>query len=93
MSQSDAPRTKSGDLKHTCNPDKPGYPLPFGRRGENCARCDELAAGAAPRALPYDPTKTRKADDEQRSAEIRAHFQSERHLSGGCGPVCTFGEW
>jgi hypothetical protein len=21
------------------------------------------------------------------------HFTSERHISGGCGPVCTFGDW
>jgi hypothetical protein len=23
----------------------------------------------------------------------RAHFASQTHRSGGCGPVCTFGEW
>jgi hypothetical protein len=33
-----------------------------------------------------------RAADAQRCAEIHAHFTSRRHLSGGCGPVCTFGE-
>jgi hypothetical protein len=25
--------------------------------------------------------------------EIKEHFASAKHLSGGCGSVCTFGEW
>lgn len=60
----------------------------FGRREAGCPRCDELESGAAP--VKWNMRR----DDEARTvAENRAHFQSERHLSGGCGPVCTFGEW
>jgi hypothetical protein len=38
--------------RHTCNPNQPGKPLPFGKRAPagDCPRCDELAVGAAPRA-------------------------------------------
>ena len=37
--------------------------------------------------------ETRKQEDARRSAEIHAHFSGQHHRSGGCGPVCTFGEW
>ena len=70
------------NTKHTC-----GGPS-FGRlaaRGE-CRRCDELRFGAPARAWA-------KSNDAMRCEEIRGHFASERHLTGGCGPVCTFGEW
>ena len=69
--------------KHTC-----GGPV-FGQRTPGCPRCDELAAGAQ----PVRWASSRKQDDARRSAEIHAHFAGERHRSGGCGPVCTFGEW
>lgn len=38
--------------KHTCNSDRPGMPLPFGRKADlgQCPRCDELRQGAAPRS-------------------------------------------
>lgn len=58
----------------------------FGRRVAGCGRCAELAAGAA----PVRWASRREADAVQ---DVRDHFASERHLSGGCGPVCTFGEW
>lgn len=75
-------RTKSSTTKHTC-----GGPT-FGRlapRGE-CRRCDELRFGAP-------PVEWAKGRDALRCEEIRSHFASAKHQSGGCGPVCTFGEW
>lgn len=90
MSQKDAPRTKAGELKHTCNG---GAGPHFGRKTPGCGRCDELLAGAPARGLGWDPSKTGKALDAQICREIAAHFKSDKHLSGGCGPVCTYGEW
>ena len=69
--------------RHTC-----GGPI-FGRKTPGCPRCDELLTGAEP--VRWAPS--RRDDDLQRSREIHAHFSSQRHLSGGCGPVCTFGDW
>lgn len=76
-------KTNSTGTRHTC-----GGPS-FGRLTPGCPRCDELASGAAPRQ--WAPGK--RDEDRRRCAEIAAHFASERHLGGGCGPVCTFGEW
>jgi hypothetical protein len=72
--------------RHVC-----GGPA-FGRLTPGCPRCDELAAGAEPRQQPWR-RETRAAQDRRRCEEISAHVRSERHRSGGCGPVCTFGEW
>jgi hypothetical protein len=71
--------------KHTC-----GGPQ-FGRKTPGCPRCDELLAGAAPVVQSWRGSRQR--EEQQRRDESRAHFTSERHRSGGCGPVCTFGEW
>jgi hypothetical protein len=68
---------------HTC-----GGPS-FGRKTPGCPRCDELLAGAAP--VTWAPSRAQR--DAAVSAENRAHFTSARHRSGGCGPVCTYGEW
>jgi hypothetical protein len=73
----------STTTKHTC-----GGPA-FGRKTPGCPRCDELIAGAAPVTWAHSS----REEDRRRSAEISAHFSGQRHLSGGCGPVCTFGEW
>lgn len=70
--------------KHTC-----AGPV-FGRLTAGCARCDELAKGAAP--VQWSQAR-RLSEDRQRCAEIRAHFDGEYHRTGKCGPVCTFGEW
>lgn len=84
--------------KHTCNPRRPGYPRPYGRlapKGE-CPRCDELHNGAEPYPAPRWIAEYRRLRDvdAQRAEEIRDHFrQGGRHEQGGCGPVCTFGEW
>ena len=69
-----------------------GCGMAFGRpvAGTMCPRCRELAGGAAPRKWSG---LTRMAKATLRCDEVRAHFASERHQSGGCGPVCTFGEW
>ena len=69
--------------KHTC-----GGPV-FGRKTPGCPRCDELLSGA--KAVTWGPS--RQQQDAQRSTEIRAHFVSTQHQSGGCGPVCTYGDW
>jgi hypothetical protein len=70
--------------RHTC-----GGPA-FGRKTPGCPRCDELLAGAAPVVQTW---RKRESDDQRRSRESREHFSGARHRSGGCGPVCTFGEW
>jgi len=69
--------------KHTC-----GGPV-FGRKTEGCPRCDELIAGEP--AVTWAPS--RAVLDKIAATEIRAHFASEKHRSGGCGLVCTYGEW
>ena len=62
----------------------------FGRREAGCPRCAELAAGAAP--VKWRGQRTAELN-RQHSIELCQHFRSVKHLSGGCGPVCTFGEW
>ena len=70
--------------KHTC---RDGRGPVFGYRTAGCPRCDELSAGAKP--VQWGPGRARI--DQERCAEVRAHFQSTKHTSGACGPVCTFG--
>ena len=71
--------------KHTC-----GGPV-FGKLAaeRECPRCDELRSGMP--AVKWAPS--RAAQSRLRCEEIRAHFNSKHHRSGGCGPVCTFGDW
>ena len=74
-----------------------GKAMPFGRRkphGE-CPRCDELHNGAAPReAHPaIRAAKRNRENDDRRVTETREHFASAHHRNGGCGVVCTFGDW
>lgn len=77
---------------HTCNDGAGPY---FGRMTPGCPRCDELIAGAEP--VRWSGSRSRydwnRFDDLRRVAEINDHFKSERHRSGTCGVVCTFGEW
>ena len=61
----------------------------FGRKDASCPRCQELLNGAA----PIKWANSFKQNDARRCAEIHDHFQSHKHLSGGCGVICTFGEW
>ena len=71
--------------KHTCND---GCGPSFGRLAAqgDCPRCDELRAGAAPRQWA-------KTSSQLLCEAIQLHFASHHHKSGGCGPVCTFGDW
>ena len=69
--------------RHTCND---GFGPAFGRKSAGCPRCDEMLAGAK-------PVQWKRSADTIRCDEISAHFKSHKHLSGGCGVVCTFGEW
>ncbi len=84
----------SDTTPHTCT--DTGKPMPFGRKAPYgaCARCDELHDGAPARKPAWVAAKERASqDDQRRAADIRAHFRSRQHLSGGCGPVCTYGDW
>ena len=82
-------------VPHTCTPT--GKALPFGRKAPKgqCPRCDALREGAAPRQAPpwIHRAQERQADSDRRIAEIREHFGSAHHRNGGCGPVCTYGDW
>lgn len=71
--------------KHTCT-----GPV-FGRKTKGCPRCDELIAGAEP--VRWSIRVTRKQQELLQIQAIREHFSSQKHLTGGCGPCCTFGEW
>jgi len=73
--------------QHTCNS---GHGPVFGRKTAGCLRCDELLAGAKPISWNI---RDKKAEERDRSTAIHIHFTSEKHLSGGCGPVCTYGDW
>jgi hypothetical protein len=70
---------------HTC-----GGPA-FGRKTPGCPRCDQLLAGAP--AIVQDRGTRRADDDARQRLELAQHFASEKHRSGGCGPVCTKGDW
>jgi len=78
---------KNGDIMHS-----DGCRMSFGKKDAHCPRCIELMSGSAPRAR-FGGRMTRAERDVQACKEITAHFQSHKHLSGGCGVVCTFGEW
>lgn len=82
--------------KHTCNKQRPGKPLPFGRRDPQgkCPRCQELEGGAEPRTLPWaDEAGRTKYYDSQRAQAITAHFApGGPHARGACGTVCTFAD-
>ncbi len=68
---------------HTCGGPK------FGRLTDGCPRCGELAAGAQARS--WGPARAPQA--AARAAAGAAPLGGAKHRSGGCGPVCTFGEW
>lgn len=73
-------------------PTKHSHGANFGRRVEGCPRCAELDAGAKP--IEWRGSARVKARENARHArELEAHFASDKHRGGGCGPVCTFGDW
>ena len=65
---------------------KHNHVLIFGRRVDDCPRCQELANGAAP--IQWSGSRKAAMEAEQIRA-IRNHDCKASH----CGPVCTFGEW
>jgi len=70
-----------------------GKAMPFGRLKPvgDCPRCDELHDGAPARELPWDPRAN--VDGWPSDARISEHFAPGGiHATGGCGPVCTFGD-
>jgi hypothetical protein len=78
---------------HTCNPNKPGFPLPFGKKDSTgqCPRCAELTAGAEPRTLGWVENMHRRDEVGITSVDYREH----RKTCDRCrtGAVCTFGDW
>ncbi len=62
----------------------------FGKHVHDCARCKEIKGGSPARAGYGDSKKKKEAAS---AAGIKAHFDSDHHKSGKCGPVCTFGDW
>ena len=62
----------------------------FKNYDKQCPRCLELSNGAEPRK-GWGPS--RRELDLRVSTEIHSHFSSQKHLTGGCGVVCTYGEW
>ena len=80
---------------------RPGSGPPFGRKVAGCPRCDELLAGAAPRALsPHrqaivDSSVRAKKFEEQNLRDMREHFASEEHKTKKCneGGPCTKFDW
>lgn len=75
---------------HTCN-GPGGRPMAFGRRAPEgeCARCDELRAGAEPRPGWYDAHSLRP--QQATTAEIEQHGKT----CAACrtGAVCTAFDW
>lgn len=71
-------------MRHTC-----GGPV-FGQRIQGCPRCDELAAGAAPRRPVWTTRLGSRARDEAARAErARAHDCQRAQ----CGSVCVALDW
>lgn len=69
---------------------KPDCQMAFGRKDPTCPRCQELLAGAPARQAPWFK---RAAEQRQQTLDgIHAHFRSQKHLSGGCGVICTYGD-
>lgn len=82
-------------VRHTCNPNNPGQPLPYGRKAPEgeCRRCDQLRAGATRREAPpaIQATQRRRRHEEVEARRYREHDCAK----AGCfryenGPyVCT----
>jgi hypothetical protein len=85
--RSDAPEATMTATQHDHGPN-------FGRKVDGCPRCAELAAGFPARTHPGVEARQRKTANAQLDQDaLTAHFASERHRTGGCGLVCTFGDW
>lgn len=56
----------------------------FGKKFDDCERCQELKNGAKPKSVSF-----RKDGDAQRAEEIRRH----NCITSNCGNVCTAFDW
>lgn len=78
-------RKKDGSLTHSAQ-----CQMTFGRKDENCPRCQELLNGAAPRAgWQKKYFEQKKRTEEMELAAIRSHDCKKSN----CSVVCTFGDW
>ncbi len=94
-----APAEKWEWVPHTCNPKKPGMPLPFGRKAPEgeCESCDQLRAGRPPREAPpaVQAAQTRRAHEEMEDRRYREHDCAKAgcfRYPGGTY-VCTAFQW
>jgi hypothetical protein len=77
---------------------RPGSGPPFGRKVAGCPRCDELLAGAAPRALSdhrqaqVDSAAQRERDARNFERDRADHRRTCVPCSTGRG-VCTAFDW
>lgn len=73
------------DTKH-----KSDCQMSFGRKDPSCPRCQELLAGAAPRA----GWQTAHFELKRRQEEARAREPKHDCVKSNCSTVCcTFGDW
>lgn len=87
-------------VRHTCNRAKPGMPLPWGRKAPEgeCARCDQLRAGAAPRSAPPAILAGQERAKHNGGYPTEAE-RATHHAPGGphatkcANTICTFGDW
>jgi hypothetical protein len=84
---------KIQDGRMTETKHSPDCIMAFGRKDPTCLRCRELLSGAKARTWGGTSRAEPRRRFEIRTQEIRAHFSSQKHLSGGCGPVCTYGDY
>lgn len=82
-------RKETTSTRHNC-----GGPV-FGRKTPGCPRCDELLAGAPPRAAPWvESIERNRHYAEQDKRDRETHFApGGPHARGDCGPVCTAFDW
>lgn len=86
-------------LPHTCNPNKPGHPLPFGRKAPKgvCGSCDQLRAGRPPREAPpaIRASNRRREQEEQTLRDMRSHncVTAGCHKDGYGNRICTAFDW
>jgi hypothetical protein len=75
--------------QHTCCP--PGRGPAWGRKTPGCPRCDELLAGAEPRAAHagHEAAQRKARAEADRTRGIREHDC----VASKCGRVCTAFDW
>jgi hypothetical protein len=93
-----AETTPEQRVEHTCNPNRPGRPLPYGRNNPAiCERCRELVNGAPRREAPAWVARSqhRRTQEETSRRHLDAHLDSPSHRNNTCngGLPCTYGQW